>query len=217
PEIAAKLYGNVLRTSVSRLEEFASCPFRFFVRSGLRAEERKVFELDARERGSFQHDVLKEFHIQATKNGGHWRDLMPDEARERIGKIANELTQNFRSGLLAETAQSRFAANAMTESLQDFVGVSVAWLREQNQFDPVKAELDFGGKNSPQTAWEIELGRNHKLALTGRIDRVDLCRDENGNAAAIVLDYKSSQKKLDALFVEHGIQLQLLAYLNVLR
>ena len=51
-----------LRTSVSRLEEFASCPFRFFVRSGLRADERKVFELDARERGSFQHEVLKIFH-----------------------------------------------------------------------------------------------------------------------------------------------------------
>ena len=42
--------------------EFAACPFRFFVRSGLRADERKVFELDARERGSFQHDVLKTFH-----------------------------------------------------------------------------------------------------------------------------------------------------------
>ena len=31
------------------------------------------------------------------------------------------------------------------------------------------------------------------------------------------MDYKSGGKKLDAMLVEHGVQLQLLAYLNVLR
>jgi ATP-dependent helicase/nuclease subunit B len=218
--MAEKLYGNVLRTSVSRLEEFASCPFRFFVRSGLRAEERKIFELDARERGSFQHDVLKQFHEKIIAEGKRWRDLTPEDARKRIGKIAAELTENFRSGLLKETARSRFAAQALTESLQDFVAVSIAWLREQNEFDPAKAELDFGSKESLQTAWEIQLDGDCKLALNGRIDRVDLCRSSRtatDEAMAIVIDYKSSQKKLDPLFVEHGIQLQLPAYLNVLR
>jgi ATP-dependent helicase/nuclease subunit B len=119
--------------------------------------------------------------------------------------------------LLNETAQSRFAARALMGALQDFVAVTVSWLREQNQFDPVVSELDFGSKESPQTAWEINLANGKKLALTGRIDRVDLWRNPDGSALAVVLDYKSSHKKLDALFVEHGIQLQLLAYLNVLR
>ncbi len=67
PSLAEKLYGPLLQTSVSRLEEFAQCPFKFFVRSGLRAGERKLFELDARERGSFQHEVLKEFHESGDK------------------------------------------------------------------------------------------------------------------------------------------------------
>jgi ATP-dependent helicase/nuclease subunit B len=218
PAMAEKLYGKILRTSVSRLEEFAACPFRFFVRSGLKAEERKIFELDARERGSFQHDVLKTFHEQTVGDGKRWRDLTPEDARERIGKIAGKLAENFRSGLLRETAQSLFAARAMTGALQDFVAVSIAWLREQNEFDPVAAELDFGTKESSETAWELDLADGKKLALRGRIDRVDLWRDEKtGEAFALVLDYKSSAKKLDAVFVEHGIQLQLLAYLNVLR
>ncbi|HUB87852.1 MAG TPA: PD-(D/E)XK nuclease family protein, partial [Verrucomicrobiae bacterium] len=110
-----------------------------------------------------------------------------------------------------------FAARALTESLQNFVEVTVGWLREQNEFDPTKAELDFGSKEFPQTAWEIELGAGRMLALTGRIDRVDLFRGENQNALAIVIDYKSSQKKLDAVLAANGIQLQLLAYLDVLR
>jgi len=216
---AEKLYGSTLRTSVSRLEEFASCPFRFFVRSGLRADERKVFELDARERGSFQHDVLKTFHEQLTAEGKRWRDLTPTEARKRIGKIAAELTENYRDGLLRDTAESRFAARALAESLQDFVTVIVAWLREQNAFDPAAAELDFDNKPGARApAWEIDLGGGHKLSLHGRIDRVDLWRDKNSDdALALVLDYKSSSKKLDKVLVEHGVQLQLLAYLNVLR
>ena len=219
PALAEKLYGPVLRSSVSRLEEFASCPFRFFVRSGLRADERKVFELDARERGSFQHDVLKTFHEQLLVEGKRWRDLQPAEARERVGKIAAALSENYRDGLLRDTAESRFAGRALAESLQDFVTVIVAWLREQNEFDPAAAELEFDNQPGARVpAWEIDLGGGHKLALHGRIDRVDLWRDKSSDdALALVLDYKSSSKKLDKVLIEHGVQLQLLAYLNVLR
>ena len=218
PALAEKLYGLTLRTSVSRLEEFASCPFRFFVRSGLRAGERKIFELDARERGSFQHDVLKTFHDQLTAEGKRWRDLAPADARSRVGKIAAGQTEHYRDGLLRDTAESRFAALALAESLQDFVEIIVTWLREQNDFDPAAAELGFGGKDDRVPAWEIDLISGHKLSLNGRIDRVDLWRDPAGSdALALVQDYKSSSKKLDRILVENGVQLQLLAYLNVLR
>ncbi len=218
PALAEKLYGPILRTSVSRLEEFAACSFRFFVRSGLRAEERKIFELDARERGSFQHDVMKKFHDDLTAEDKRWRDLTPLQARERVGAIAAKLMENYRGGLLRGSAQTKFTAHAMTESLQDFVEVIVGWLRGQNEFDPAAAELDFGGENSRGPAWEIDLGGGYKLALRGRIDRVDLWRDaDSGDALALVMDYKSSGKRLDAVLVEHGVQLQLLAYLNVLR
>jgi ATP-dependent helicase/nuclease subunit B len=125
------------------------------------------------------------------------------------------LTGDFRDGLLRDSAESLFAARALAESLQDFVAVIVAWLRDQNKFDPSHAELDFG-KNTPP--WEISLGDGHKLALSGRIDRVDLWRDPaSGEALALVLDYKSSSKELDEILVANGVQLQLLAYLNVLR
>jgi ATP-dependent helicase/nuclease subunit B len=217
PALAEKLFGPVLQTSVSRLEEFAQCPFKFFVRSGLRAGERKLFELDARERGSFQHEVLKIFHEQLANEGKRWRDLTPAEARERIHAVAGGLLENFRGGLMRDTAQTRFEARAMTESLQDFIAVIVTWMRGQYEFDPAAAELDFGGKDSRATAWEIDLDGGRKLALQGRIDRVDLCRDPDGNALTVVMDYKSGGKKWDAVLVEHGVQLQLPAYLKALR
>ncbi|MDD5138724.1 MAG: PD-(D/E)XK nuclease family protein [Verrucomicrobiales bacterium] len=218
PALAEKLYGPVLRSSVSRLEEFAECPFKFFVRVGLRAGERKVFELDARERGNFQHDVLKIFHEQLMAEGKRWRDIEPVEARERIGKIAAAQTEHFRDGLFRDSAATVFAARALAESLQDFVAVIVTWMRTQYEFDPAAAELGFGGKDDRAPAWEMDLGGGHKLALQGRIDRVDLWRDPDGDAAlAVVTDYKSGGNKLDKILVEHGVQLQLLAYLGALR
>jgi ATP-dependent helicase/nuclease subunit B len=218
--LAKKLYGPVLKSSVSRLEEFAQCPFRFFIRVGLRANERKVFELDARERGNFQHDVLKEFHEQLAREGRRWREIEPAEARERIGQIAAARMEHFRDGLFRDSAETIFAARSMAAALQDFVEVMVGWVRGQYEFDPTAAELGFGGQDDRAPAWEIDLSGGHRLALQGRIDRVDLWRSlrtATGEALAVVTDYKSGGKKLDALLVANGIQLQLLAYLGALR
>ena len=217
PALAEKLFGPTLRSSVSRLEHFAACPFRFFVHSGLHAEERKVFELDVREQGSFQHEALKIFHEQLRAEHKRWRDIMPADARARVGKIAAALAVNYRDGLLHASEQSRFAARVLAESLQDFVETLVGWMRGQYEFDPAVAELDFGFDAGGAPAWEIDLGTGHQLALRGRIDRIDLCPESDGGARCVVMDYKSGRQKLDKVLMAHGVQLQLLAYLAAVR
>ena len=211
-----RLYGPALRTSVSRLEQFAACPFKFFVHSGLRAEERKLFELDIRDKGNFQHEVLADFHEQLRDEGKRWRDLAPEEARERVRTVAAARMVSFRDGLLQASEEGRFTARVLAESLQDFVETLVGWMRRQYAFDPMRVELPFGDENFPP--WELDLGGGHRLRLHGRIDRIDILPDAGGDEAlCVVVDYKSSQRQLDPLLMEHGLQLQLPAYLNVLR
>jgi ATP-dependent helicase/nuclease subunit B len=217
PVLAEALYGPTLQSSVSRLEEFAQCPFRFFVHSGLRAEERKVFELDARERGSFQHEVLKQFHEQLTAEGRRWRDLTPAAARNRVGQIASELAPGYRDGLLRADDQGRFTARMLGGWLQDFVEMLVTWMHGQYEFDPAVAELEFGFSAGGAPSWDLALGDGHQLALRGRIDRIDLFRETADRAWCVVVDYKSGHRKLDRILLEQGVQLQLPAYLAAAR
>src|SRR5262249_38839454 len=103
--LAEALYGKTLTTSVSRLGQFAACPFKLFVSSGLRADERKYFELDMREQGSFQHEILALFHQELRKEGKRWRDQTPREARERIATAVSSLTETYGRGLLVADDQ----------------------------------------------------------------------------------------------------------------
>jgi ATP-dependent helicase/nuclease subunit B len=216
PNLPGQLYGPVLRSSVSRLEKFGECPFKFFVHSGLHAQDRQRFELDAKEQGTFQHDVLAYFHEELRDAGKRWRDITPDEARARVERIAAGFMASYRDGLLQATEETRFMARILTESLQDFVGTLVDWMRAQYEFDPAEVELPFGEADTPP--WTLELAGGWRLELQGRIDRVDLWRVPGADTAwCVVLDYKSSEKKLEPDKVEAGLQLQLLTYLNVLR
>jgi ATP-dependent helicase/DNAse subunit B len=110
PAVADALYGPVLRTSVSALEHFAACPFRFFVRSGLRATERRQFEVDAREQGSFQHEILARFHEEIRAEGGNGGRLLRRGAATHR-RIAEEVTRGFREGLFAASSEREAEAD----------------------------------------------------------------------------------------------------------
>lgn len=217
PAVASMLYGRKLRTSVSRIEEFAACPFKFFLDSGLRAGERKRFEVDAKAKGSFQHNVLAAFHEELRQTGKRWRDLEPDEVVARIARGAELIMERYRDGMFKATEKSRFVADVLTKSLQEFVGTVLEWMRSQYQFDPVAVELPFGNQMG-LPALMLDLGEGAQLELSGIIDRVDVCRNPgDGGCRLVVIDYKSSKRKLENILMENGLQLQLIAYAAVLR
>jgi ATP-dependent helicase/nuclease subunit B len=218
PMVAEALYGPILRTSVSRLEQYAACPFKFFVHSGLRAEERKRFVIDPRQRGSFQHEILARFHQEVRREGKEWRDLTPEEARARIRRIAEERTRGYGAGLFQADEQSLFTARSLTLALEDFIQTVVSWMRSSYQFNPRAVELPFGGSDAPLPGWELDLGEGHRMTFHGIIDRVDLAQDPaTGEVVCVVLDYKSREQKIEPLLLAGGVQMQLPAYLAALR
>ena len=56
-----KLYGNYLKTSVSRLESFRRCPFSFHLTYGLKLKEKEELKIASIDTGSFMHEVIDLF------------------------------------------------------------------------------------------------------------------------------------------------------------
>ena len=215
-QLAARLYGPTLRASVSRIEHFAACPFRFFANSGMRADERRIFEIDSRERGTFQHEVLSQFHEELQKEGKRWRDLTPAEAGERVRRLADKFADGYREGLFRASDKNRFAVESLSRDLREFIEVVIAWMTDYG-FDPTEVELGFGDEAGRMPAWELDLGGGHRMAFNGKIDRIDLAIDPaTGEADCVVIDYKSSARKIDLALLQNGIQIQLPAYLAAL-
>ncbi len=217
PRLAAALYGAELATSVSRLEAFGECPFRFFIHSGLRLEDREQRELGAKEQGSFLHELLARWHTSLANEGRRWREATVAEAHDRLERFAAELGRDFREGLLGADGRGGFTRRMMTRRARDLVEVTLGWL-EQNEFDPVAAEWCFGQPDDPLPAWRLALDAHHCLSLRGKIDRVDLWRDpETGEGRFLIVDYKLNGRTLDPALMAVGIQLQLAAYAAALR
>ncbi len=218
PEVLARLYPGPLATSVSALENFAACPFKFFVSAGLRVEERKEFEVDHRQRGSFQHDILDEFHKRATADGRQWRDWAAPDARALVREIGEEKLAAFENGIFNADAARQFAGRTLVGNLENLVGTLVEWMSHY-AFNPHAVELEFGiTPGSPLPGWRIALDGGRELLLRGRIDRLDLgAAAADGQTPAVVVDYKSSPRKLDAVKLHNGLELQLLSYVGLLR
>ena len=58
---ASSLYGTTMKSSVSKMETYASCPFKFYLQYGLNVKERKTYKLETPDVGIFMHDILDQF------------------------------------------------------------------------------------------------------------------------------------------------------------
>ena len=75
-----RLYGDTLKTSISKLEQYKRCAFSFYLKYGLDLKEKSLFEVKSIDTGNFMHEVIDAFFDQVlrkkvkTKTNGRKRD-----------------------------------------------------------------------------------------------------------------------------------------------
>jgi ATP-dependent helicase/nuclease subunit B len=202
------LYGTPLQSSVSRLEQFARCPFAHTARYGLRLQERAEYRVEAPDMGNFYHAALNIFTRQLLVEKLSWASLTDDDVRCRMEAVVDHLIPRLRGEILMSTARLRYLAVTLKEVL---VAAATALTEHARQslFAPVSVEMPFGTEGVP--AWQLTSGDTR---LYGRIDRVDMAVDED-QLYLRVIDYKTAPQDLKLGDVWHGLSLQLLAYLSV--
>ncbi len=202
--------------SPTGLEQYAICPFRFFLGKvlGVRELEDPAVQetIDPRDRGSLVHEVMEAFVTRHLGQDMHLVWVTP-EARAELAAIADEVEHRYRSAgrtgrpLLwdAEWAALRRHLGRVVEhglAAEELLGVR-----------PLAVEHAFGFGEGEAPAVEVEVGLDRPLRFGGRIDRID--RSEDGKRV-VVVDYKTSgsfdYRGLGNDVVQRGTKLQLPIY-----
>ena len=213
-QTALQLYGNVLHGSITRLEEFAGCPFRQFVDYGLKLKEREEYSIESMDTGNLLHASIEIFSRRMKSNPeGYTWDSIPDDVRDEWAQEA--LTEALGERGMQLYQDSHRGMNTM-ERCRMVVKRSVRTIQTQvrrGMFVPARFEVVFNSGDEMTGIGELPGGA--KLQLRGRIDRIDECVDEeNGKVYVKVIDYKSSETKPDLDSFIDGEQLQLVVYMD---
>ena len=206
--------------SVSRLETYARCPYRYFVQYGLQPTERRPFAFGSDELGSFFHKVLEDFTREAMTLPS-FPELDDDQIAALVQKTVDAYEETWRDGPLDMDAVSRNEKEEHIRRIRSAVG-TFCRQAARSAFRTVAVEQRFGmGEGSlpalvletivPEGEEDLEPRR---FALSGIIDRVDSFTDSAGKTWIRVVDNKSGKKELDPEEIWSGTQLQLPLYLD---
>jgi len=204
--------------SATQLENYAKCPYKYFVENVLRLETiaEPVEELEAFEYGSLIHSILYEFYTKLKEKG-----IVLSNCNEEEFKSAETL--------LFKIAERRFDELNLNPEFsfyerEKLLGINgrrtqsllYKFLEEERKYDggyvPEFFELSFG-----KVKHEAKFSKIFKegviaggVKLKGKIDRIDINESEK---TLKVIDYKLGGTKPSAEDLVNGISLQLPLYL----
>jgi len=200
----ACLYGNTIITAASRLESFARCPFAYYMTYILKAQPRKRFQVLPTDLGTLFHSVMAEFSKRVWENGEKHNNLTHTDIAQYVDEIVNVVTAN--SNIYHDNARNRH----MLDKVRRTSAASIWALCEHikmGDFVPTLTEHEI------RTSIPLENGRN--LTVTGYVDRVDTLK-QSAEEYIKIIDYKSGSTKFNIEEARHGIQLQLMIYMNAI-
>ena len=191
--VAGILYGEISPYSATRLERYAACAFAHFLQYGLKVTERAEYEFRAMDMGNVMHMALERFAVEVRKEGLDWAELTEEERNQLIDSCLDQVSADYGNTVLKSSARNEY----MIERTRRILRRTVWALQEQlkhGDFRPEGFEVIFGG---------------------GRIDRVDIMEEAEKNRVYVkVIDYKTGNTSFDLLALYHGLQLQLMIYLD---
>lgn len=180
-----KLYGNTLKTSVSRLEKYKSCPFSFYLKYGLKIEEKDSYKMESLDTGSFMHDVIDTFFERVQDLGFSVREMQEEKLKEIIDEIIEEKLNLPKNYIFISSAKFKNQTIKLKRLILKAIKYIIRTIKE-SEFDIFGHELEFGeNKKYPPITVKLEDGK--KVQIIGKIDRVDIAQDENRK---ILKDYR---------------------------
>ena len=208
-----KLYGNTLKTSISRLEKYRGCPFSYYLQYGLKLKEKETLKVQSFNTGSFMHETIDSFFKVVREEDIDLAQIEEDKILEIVSNIIDESLNLNKNFIFTATAKYKVLVRRLkriiTKALK-YVIITIV----NSDFEVSGTEVEFGEKGKYEPII-LELDNGKKIEITGKIDRIDTAKNEDGKYLRII-DYKSSAKNIDLNEVYAGLQIQLLTYTDAI-
>ena len=204
-----RLYGNTLNTSVSRLEQFRRCPFSYYLQYGLKIKPKEELKIQSFNTGSFMHETIDEFFKYVHEDNLNLAELEEIDIQKIVSKIIDEDLELSKNYIFKATVKYKI----LVRRLKKIVTKALRYIIQTliySDFNIKGTEVEFNKKGEYKPI-RLELEDGKKIEITGKIDRIDIAKESDGNYLRII-DYKSSSKNIDLNEVYAGLQIQLLTY-----
>ncbi|KRM12672.1 PD-(D/E)XK nuclease family protein [Paucilactobacillus suebicus] len=217
PEIVKGLYGDVINTSVSKLEEFYQNQYEYFLEFGLKLKERDMFELTPANTGEFFHSSLDQLIKRINQQHLTLNEITNDQLDDLINQVVDNISQAPQFMILASSARMKY----LTKQLRQTIHQMGRTLKQQSAYTPAKpvqTEVLFGQIQDQKEldALIFDLADNRQVRVRGKIDRIDQLSTQNGDYLGVV-DYKSSDHSFNFGDAYYGLAMQMLTYLNAVQ
>ncbi|MGD8781451.1 MAG: exodeoxyribonuclease V subunit gamma [Ignavibacteria bacterium] len=214
-ELTKKVY------SVSQLETYAKCPFKYFTERTLKIEEVEEpdEEIDSLLMGNIIHRILFQFYSNIKGEDIVVKDCSDDvfqKVKKKLFDTAEKVfaSYNFDAQINFIQRERIFGFTGKEEDsiLYQFLEYE---RNKKDDFIPSFFEVSFGMKNSFESDENLsseEPGSIGNVLIRGKVDRVDIYEDRVG-----IVDYKLGGSKPTLNDIKDGLSLQLPVYLKIIK
>ncbi|WP_071131729.1 PD-(D/E)XK nuclease family protein [Enterococcus timonensis] len=216
PETATDLYGENIQASVSKMENFYDCQYKYYLTYGLKLKERELFGLNPQITGEFFHEVLDELFKIIMHNGQLLANLTDEKLKVFLTETLDLVLSERHYQVFARSQRMIYLKDNLISTLKNMVK-AIHWQMGQMTSQTVATEWFFDGQSHHSqnlTGPNFLLSNGQHLYLRGIIDRVDITALDQSSYITVV-DYKSSKHNFSFADAYYGLAMQMLTYLDV--
>lgn len=209
-EAAKLLYGSRIYGSVTRLEQFARCPYAHYIIFGLGLREREEYSVQTFDYGNVFHSAMEHFSHELEEKNQQWQDLAEDEVYQMAEDCIDFVIEGYKGDMFHQSKRVEFMIIRMKQVMKNTVWGIWKQMKEGN-FYQTYSEKRFSGQEGLESL-RIPLAEGRDMIFSGQIDRIDTC-ERDGERLIKIIDYKSGSNDLSLNKVYHGLQMQLVTYM----
>lgn len=172
-----KLYGNTLKTSISKLERYRSCPFSYYLQYGLKLKEKEELKIQSFNTGSFMHETIDEFFQKVREEKVELAELEEEDILKIVSNIIDENLGQTKNYIFTATAKYKI----LVRRLKKIVSKALKYIIQTiiySDFSIEGTEIEFGKKGKYEPII-LNLENGKRVEITGKIDRIDTSTAED--------------------------------------